>query len=226
MAESFTDPVPIGILEVFLAWFPYWLSTACWYLLFYRLHKLLKTLQSQICPFWWASMLCFIGVWKQETSLWGITLTTPQCGLGEEDIILLFLHISPLSVLPFFLISLSNLSWFLWLTFTREQLGKWLPEEDVWENVPEQAITFDKAIVPGGEEEESQRIRALLVMKNAMQEGISLWSQPVKPTMYSTTDTAVVHQAFACWTQRTDLHLGYHTVSLSHISRALNNLLI
>lgn len=34
-------------------------------------------------------------------------------------------------------------------------LGKWLAEEDVWENVPEQAITFDKAIVPAGAEEES-----------------------------------------------------------------------
>lgn len=36
--------------------------------------------------------------------------------------------------------------------------------------MPEQAITFDKAIVPVGEEEESQRVRALLVMKNAMRE--------------------------------------------------------
>lgn len=60
------------------------------------------------------------------------------------------------------------------MTFTRERLGKWLAEEDVSENAPEQAFTFDKAIVPAGEEEESQRVRALLVMKNAMQEGASL----------------------------------------------------
>lgn len=120
-----------------------------------------------------------------------------------------FPHISLLSLLS--LLSFwSNLSWFLWVTFTRERLGKWLAEEDVWENAPEQAITFDKAIVPVGEEEESQRVRALLVMKNAMQEGVSLWSQPVKPTMYNTTDTAVVvHQAFECSTQRTDLNLRY-----------------
>ncbi len=60
------------------------------------------------------------------------------------------------------------------MTFNREQLGKWLAEEDISENAPEQAITFNKATVPVGEEEESQRVRALLVMKNAMQEGASL----------------------------------------------------
>lgn len=56
----------------------------------------------------------------------------------------------------------------------RVRLGKRLAEEDVCENAPEQAITFDKAIFPVGEEEESQRIRALLLMENAMQEGASL----------------------------------------------------
>lgn len=40
--------------------------------------------------------------------------------------------------------------------------------------MPEQAITFDKAIVPVGEEEESYSARALLVMENAMKEGTSL----------------------------------------------------
>lgn len=74
----------------------------------------------------------------------------------------------------FRLISPSNLPRFLRVTFTQEQLGKWLAEEDVCENAPEQAITFDKAIGLVGEEEESQRVRALLVMKNAMQEGASL----------------------------------------------------
>lgn len=67
-----------------------------------------------------------------------------------------------LAVLTLFLISPSNLSRFLWVTFTREQLGKWLAEEDIWENAPEQAITFDKAIVPAGEGEESRRIRAFV----------------------------------------------------------------
>lgn len=96
------------------------------------------------------------------------------------------------------LISPSNLSRFLWVTFTREQLGKWLAEEDVWENAPEQAITFDKATIPGGEEEESQGVRSLLVMKNAMREGASLWSRSAKPTMCSTTSASAIHQALLC----------------------------
>lgn len=188
---------------VFLAWFPYWLLTACWYLLFSQLLKHLKTLWSQNRPFWCLmaapGVLLYLRL-KTQALLWRITLSSSWCRMGEEGIIPLFPPHLPalLAVLPFFLISPSNLPRFLWVTFTRERLGKWLAEEDVWENAPEQAITFDKAMVPVGEEEESQRVRALLVMKNAMQEGASLWSQPVKPTMYSTTDTAVVHQAFLC----------------------------
>lgn len=102
-----------------------------------------------------------------------------------------------LAVLPFFLILPSDLLRFFWVTFTPERLGKWLAEEDVWENSPQQAITFDNAIVPVGQGEESQRVGALLVMKKR-QEGASLWSPPIKPTMYSTILTALVHQAFQC----------------------------
>lgn len=107
-----------------------------------------------------------------------------------------------LTVRPLFLILPSNLSRFFWVTFTPEQLGKRKSEKDVWENAPEQAITFDKAIAPVGVEEESQGVRALLVMKNAMKERACLWSRLVTTATYSRNDTAVAHQLFlSCCTR-------------------------
>lgn len=169
-------------------------------------------------------VFCYICVWKHRSeelphhllvSDWGrrilsffLTPPPPPC-LPASLTVLNFLFDLAIKSLLFFVSDVC-----------RAWLGKWLAEEDVWENAPEQAITFDKAIVPVGEEEESQRIRALLLMKNAMQEGASLWSLPVKPALDCTTDTAVVHQAFAWRSQRTDLSLGYHALPLWRISLA------
>lgn len=209
-----------------LAWFPHWLSTACWYLLFSALLQHLKTLWSQICPSWClTATLCVLLYLRLKTPLRGITPPPLGVRLGEEIIIVPFLPPHPclpasLTVLNFlFDLAIKSLPFFV-SDVCRARLGKWLAEEDVWENAAEQAITFDKAIVPAGEEEESQRIRALLLMKNAMQEGASLWSLPVKPTLDCTNDSAFVHQAFALRTQRTDLNLGYHALPLWRISLA------
>lgn len=208
---------------IFLAWFPYWLLTACWYLLFSLFSPTGSTLtspqasedplksKSPILMSRGSTPRFVVFASENRGPAWR---NYPQqslvSGRGGG-----YHSYFPPSPRPPFLISPSNLPQFLWVTFTREQLGKWLAEEDVWENVPEQAITFDKAIVPVGEEEESYSARALLVMKNAMKEGTSLWSQPVTPTMYSTTDTAVVHQAISPLLyhnerlpQLTDLNLG------------------
>lgn len=148
---------------------------------------------------WRHPAFCCICVWKHRPRLEELPSALVGIRWGRRVPLPPPWHLPALlAVLPFFLILPSNLLRFLWVTFTQERLGKWLAEEDVWENAPEQAITFDKAMVPVGEEEESQRAGALLVMKNAMQEGASLWSQPIKPTMYRTTDTAGEHQAPPC----------------------------
>lgn len=114
---------------VLLAWFPCWLLTACWYLLFPQLLKHLKTLWSQNHPFWCLAeapgILLYLCL-KKQAPLWGITLGACWCLIGEEGIIPQFSPILPalLAVLPLFLISPSNLPWFLWVTFTRERHGK------------------------------------------------------------------------------------------------------
>lgn len=169
---------------------------------------------------WQHPVFCCICVWKHRPCLEELPSELVGVKWGRRVSFLFFPPSQCLSYCPSFrLISPSNLPRFLWVTFTREQLGKWLAEKDVWENVPEQAITFDKTMVPIREEEESQRVRALLVMKNAMQEGASFWSQSVRPTMYSTRETAVIHQAFLCccttmsvWPRGLTVVLGYHTV--------------
>ena len=74
---------------VFLAWFPYWLLTACWYLLFSQLLKHLKTLWSQNRPFWCLvaapGVLLYLRL-KTQAPLGGITLSTRWCRMGEEGI--------------------------------------------------------------------------------------------------------------------------------------------
>lgn len=146
---------------------------------------------------WQHPTFCCICVWNTGPLLGGTTLNVRWSWVGWGggwgcgsflSIFLLFLPSFPSfwsnhQIFPGFY------EWRL-----RRRLGKWLAEEDVWENVPEQAITFDNATVPLGQEEESRRAGALLVMKNAVQEGALLWSRPFIPTLSST----VVHQTLFC----------------------------
>lgn len=198
---------------VFLALFPYWLLTAFWYLLFSLFSPTGPTLDNsssiwrpsevKIAHFdvsWQYPAFCCICVWKHGPCLEELPSALVGIGWGRRVSLALFPPVSLLSSLSFLSfwshhqIFLSFYEWRLpesilgngWLkkTFEKMRLSKLSP--------------LIKAIVPVGEKEESRRARALLVMKNAMQEGASLWSRPVKPTMYSTTDTALVHQAFLC----------------------------
>lgn len=119
-----------------LAWFPHWLSTACWYLMFSALLQHLKTLWSQICPFrCLAATLRVLLDLLLKTLLRGINPPPLGVRLGEENIILPFypppspLHVSWLSSLSltFFLILSSNLCCFWGVTFAECGLGNgWL----------------------------------------------------------------------------------------------------
>lgn len=198
---------------VFLAWFPYWLLTAFWYLLFSLFSPTgptLTTPQASEDPLKSKSPILMSHGSTQHFVVFASENTGPAWrnypqhslasdgGGGYHSPFFppnsLLSSLSFLSFWSHHQIFPSFYEWRLpesilgngWLkkTFEKMRLSKLSP--------------LIKAIVPVGEKEESRRARALLVMKNAMQEGASLWSRPVKPTMYSTTDTALVHQAFLC----------------------------
>lgn len=154
---------------VFLAWFPYWLLTACWYLLFSLFIPTGLTLttpqasedplksKSPILMSRGSTVHFVVFAYENTGPAWR---NYPQHSLvsdGGRRALFPFPPISQFSLLSFlsfwshYQIFPSFYDWRL----AESSLGNGWAEEDVWENAPEQAITFDKTTVPVGEKEES-----------------------------------------------------------------------